>query len=64
MFQVGATGIEEEEKDEEDDIDIYALNGVRTHDPSVRASEDSSSLRPRGHCYRHLNYTQLVSCPQ
>jgi hypothetical protein len=28
------------------------LNGIRTHDPSVRASEDSSCLRPRGHCDR------------
>jgi hypothetical protein len=27
---------------------------VRTHDPSVRASEDSSCLRPRGHCDRHV----------
>jgi hypothetical protein len=30
--------------------DIHALSGTRTHDPSVRASEDSSCLRPRGHC--------------
>jgi hypothetical protein len=28
---------------------IHALIGIRTHDPSVRASEDSSCLRPRGH---------------
>jgi hypothetical protein len=27
--------------------DIHALNGFRTHDPSFRASEDSSCLRPR-----------------
>jgi hypothetical protein len=26
--------------------------GIRTHDPSVRAGEDSSCLRPRGHCDR------------
>jgi hypothetical protein len=26
--------------------DSHALNGIRTHDPSVQASEDSS---PRGH---------------
>jgi hypothetical protein len=32
--------------------DIHALSGIRTHDPSVRASEDSSCLRPRGHCDR------------
>jgi hypothetical protein len=30
-------------------IDIH---GIRTHDPSVRASEDSSCLRPRSHCDR------------
>jgi hypothetical protein len=27
---------------------MYALNGIRTHDPTDRASEDSSCLRPRG----------------
>jgi hypothetical protein len=32
--------------------DIHALCGIRAHDPSVRASEDSSCLRPRGHCDR------------
>jgi hypothetical protein len=31
---------------------IHALSGIRTHDPSVRASEDSSCLRPRVHCDR------------
>jgi hypothetical protein len=29
--------------------DCHALIGIRTHDPSIRASEDSSCLRPRGH---------------
>jgi hypothetical protein len=33
--------------------DIHALSGNRTHDPSVRASEDSSCLRPHG--YRNLH---------
>jgi hypothetical protein len=28
------------------------LSGIRTHEPSIRASEDSSGLRPRGHCDR------------
>jgi hypothetical protein len=28
---------------------IHALSGIRTHDPSVRASEDSSCLRQRGY---------------
>jgi hypothetical protein len=32
--------------------DIHALSGIRTHDPSVRASETSSYLRPHGHCDR------------
>jgi hypothetical protein len=32
--------------------DIHASSGIRTHDPSVRASEDSSRLTPRGHCDR------------
>jgi hypothetical protein len=33
--------------------DIHASSGIRTHDPSVRANEDSSCLRPRGHGDRH-----------
>jgi hypothetical protein len=32
--------------------DIHALSGIRTHDPSVRVSEDSSCLRPRSPCGR------------
>jgi hypothetical protein len=28
--------------------DIHALSGIRTHDPSVQACEDSPCLRPRG----------------
>jgi hypothetical protein len=35
--------------------DILASSGIRTHDPSVRASEDGSCLRPRGHCARQPN---------
>jgi hypothetical protein len=34
--------------------DIHALSGIRTHDPSVRASEGSLCLRPRGHCDRNV----------
>jgi hypothetical protein len=30
--------------------DNHALSGIRTHDPRVRASEDSSCFRWRGHC--------------
>jgi hypothetical protein len=33
--------------------DIHVLSGIRIHDPSVRASEDSSCLSPRGHCDLH-----------
>jgi hypothetical protein len=33
---------------------INALSGVRTHDNSVRASEDSSRLRPRGYSDRQI----------
>jgi hypothetical protein len=31
---------------------IRALTGIRTHDSSIRASEDGSYLRPRGHSDR------------
>jgi hypothetical protein len=38
----------------------HALSSIQTHDPSVRASEDSSCLRPRGYCGRLLS--RLRSC--
>jgi hypothetical protein len=34
--------------------DIHALSGIRTHNPSIRESEDSLRLRPRGHCDRPI----------
>jgi hypothetical protein len=34
---------------------IHALSGIRTHDPSVRASEESSCLRSRGYCDRQFS---------
>jgi hypothetical protein len=39
------------------DTDIHASSGIRTHDPSVWAGEDSSCLRLSGHCgrVRHTN---------
>jgi hypothetical protein len=37
--------------------DIHAVSGIRTHDPSVRTSEDSSCLRPLSHCDRHVHNT-------
>jgi hypothetical protein len=39
--------------------DIHALSGIRTHDLSVRASEDSSCLKLRGHCDRL--WTSIIS---
>jgi hypothetical protein len=34
----------------------------RTHDPSVRAGEEGSCLRQRGHCERRmLRYTSLIN---
>jgi hypothetical protein len=39
--------------------DIHASSGIRTHVPSVRAAEDGSCFRPRGHCDRLSLYTQI-----
>jgi hypothetical protein len=36
--------------------DIHALSGIRTHNPSVQASEGSSCLRQRGHCDRRPSF--------
>jgi hypothetical protein len=33
---------------------IHGASGIRTHDPSVRAIEDCSCLRPRCHWDRHI----------
>jgi hypothetical protein len=43
---------------------IHALSGIRTHDPSVRESEDSWYLRPRGHsiAYRRKLFLNSDSC--
>jgi hypothetical protein len=30
--------------------DIHTLSGIRTRDPTFRASEDTSYIRPHGHC--------------
>jgi hypothetical protein len=40
---------------------IHAMSGIQTHDPSVRASEDSSCLRPRGYSDRLTERLQLVT---
>jgi hypothetical protein len=41
--------------------DIHALSWIRTHDPSVRVSEDSSCLRLRGHSAGHLLAYRLAN---
>jgi hypothetical protein len=40
---------------------IHSLGGIRTHDLSVRASEDSSCLRSRSHCDLPNNELQYIS---
>jgi hypothetical protein len=44
--------------------DIHALSGIRTNDPSFRASEDGSCLRPRGHCVglMTVSATHIIEC--
>jgi hypothetical protein len=39
---------------------IHASCGIRTHDPSVRAGEDSSCLIPHGHCERRGGFSLLI----
>jgi hypothetical protein len=40
---------------------INALSGIRIDDPRVRASEDSSCLRSRGHCdWQRYNYLMKI----
>jgi hypothetical protein len=43
--------------------DIHASSGIRTHDPSVRASEDISCFRSRGHYDRLYQYAQSTLQP-
>jgi hypothetical protein len=39
------------------------LSGIRTHDPSFRASEDSSCLRPHGHGDRRCETSNNIKSP-
>jgi hypothetical protein len=41
--------------------DIHVVSGIRIHDPSVRASKDSSCLRPRGDCDRQLHVLPITN---
>jgi hypothetical protein len=43
----------------QNNTNIHALSGIQTHDPSFQASEDSSCLRPHGHCDRPPVNTKL-----
>jgi hypothetical protein len=40
--------------------DNRAFSGIRTQDPSVRATEDSSCLRPRGHSFECQHRAEIV----
>jgi hypothetical protein len=39
---------------------IHALIGIRTHDPGLRASEDSTCLRPLGYRDRQILHTEIL----
>jgi hypothetical protein len=41
--------------------DIHVSSWNRTHDPSVRAGDDGSCLRPRGHCDRRRIVTHILN---
>jgi hypothetical protein len=43
---------------------IHASSGFRNHDPSVRAGEDDSCLRPRGHWDWLMIYSDVSKCTQ
>jgi len=38
---------------------IHVQSGIRNRDPSVRAAEDSTCLRPLGHCEWHFSHIIL-----
>jgi hypothetical protein len=48
-------------KTEETHRHIHASSGTRTQDLSFRASEDSSCLRPRGHCDRRDMVLRIIN---
>jgi hypothetical protein len=47
-----ATYTQDSTNTEQTHTDIHASNEILSHDPSVRANEDISCLRSRGHCDR------------
>jgi hypothetical protein len=50
-----ATYIQNKTKREQTHRDIHASSGVRTHDPSIWADENSSCFSPHGHCDRPIS---------
>jgi hypothetical protein len=57
-----ATYTQDNTNTEQMHTNINALRGIRTHDPSVRASEESSYLRPRSHRDRHVFLLSIAIC--
>jgi hypothetical protein len=55
-----ATYIQNNTNKEQTHTDIHALSGIPTHNPTVRASEDVSCLRPRGHYDRHFSENSSI----
>jgi hypothetical protein len=49
-FKASAYSEQHQHRIKAHNTDIHALGEIRTHDPSVRAIEDSLCLRPHGHC--------------
>jgi hypothetical protein len=50
-----ATYLQNNTNTEQTHTDIHASSGIRTHDPSVRESEDGSCRRRRDHSIRLLD---------
>jgi hypothetical protein len=46
---------------EETRTDIHAFSEIRNHDPGVAVGEDSSCLRPLGHCDRPIPALGLIN---
>jgi cytidine deaminase len=41
--------------------DIHVSSGIQTHNLSVQVGEDSSCLRPCGHCDQQLNHQDALN---
>jgi hypothetical protein len=58
----GATYTRNSTNTEQKHTDIHASSWIRTQDPSVQAGDDSSCLRPRGHCDLNIVFTPWQGC--